>query len=148
HIELSLTELLQRADEEIGHANMDKEAGIGGAEGRLAQAEARHAELCARLERRRADLGRQRSLSLQGVERIATVLVLPHPEREAPEVRNLRADAETEMEAMRVVIAHEEALGRQVFDVHEKNLGYDVTSLDLQSGELRLIEVKGLAAPT
>ena len=31
---------------------------------------------------------------------------------------------------------------------HEKNLGYDVTSLDLQSGELRLIEVKGLAAPT
>ena len=28
------------------------------------------------------------------------------------------------------------------------NLGYDVTSLDLQSGELRLIEVKGLAGPT
>ena len=27
----------------------------------------------------------------------------------------------------------------------EKNLGYDVTSLDLDSGELRLIEVKGLA---
>ena len=28
----------------------------------------------------------------------------------------------------------------------EKNLGYDVTSLDLASGDLRLIEVKGLAA--
>ena len=28
----------------------------------------------------------------------------------------------------------------QVFDVHEQNLGYDVTSLDLSSGELRLIE--------
>ena len=27
-------------------------------------------------------------------------------------------------------------------------LGYDVTSLDLQSGELKLIEVKGLAAET
>jgi len=30
-------------------------------------------------------------------------------------------------------------------DVHEKNLGYDLTSLDTESGELRLIEVKGLA---
>jgi len=33
-----------------------------------------------------------------------------------------------------------------VYDVHEKNLGYDLTSLDLNSGELRLIEVKGLGA--
>jgi hypothetical protein len=35
-----------------------------------------------------------------------------------------------------------------VYDVHEKNLGYDITSLDLNSGELRLIEVKGIGAPT
>ena len=41
---------------------------------------------------------------------------------------------------------YEEAQGRQVYDVHEKNLGYDITSLDLSSGELRLIEVKGLSA--
>ena len=38
--------------------------------------------------------------------------------------------------------------GREVYDVHEKNLGYDITSLDLNSGELRLIEVKGLGAQT
>lgn len=49
---------------------------------------------------------------------------------------------------MQVVIEHERALGRQVFDVHEKDLGYDVTSLDLNSGELRLIEVKGIGAVT
>lgn len=30
----------------------------------------------------------------------------------------------------------------------EENLGYDVTSLDLESGDPRLIEVKGLAAQT
>ena len=47
---------------------------------------------------------------------------------------------------MRVVMEHERAQGRQVYDVSEKNLGYDVTSLDLASGELRLIEVKGLGA--
>ena len=49
---------------------------------------------------------------------------------------------------MRVVMEHEESLGRQVYDVSAKNLGYDVTSLDLASGELRLIEVKGLGAAT
>ncbi len=42
HVELSLTELLQKADEEIGRAASDQGPG---AEGRLAQAEARHAEL-------------------------------------------------------------------------------------------------------
>ena len=47
---------------------------------------------------------------------------------------------------MRVVMEYETAQGHKVEDVHEKNLGYDVTSLDRQSGELRLIEVKGLAA--
>jgi hypothetical protein len=45
---------------------------------------------------------------------------------------------------MRVVMEHERAQGRQVYDVSERNLGYDITSLDLASGELRLIEVKGI----
>jgi superfamily II DNA or RNA helicase len=146
HVELSLTELLQRADDEIGRANLAIERGEQGAEGRLAQAEARHAELLARRERRRADLERQRALTLQAVERIASALVLPHPESEAPEVRRLKPNFETEATAMRVVMEHERAQRRQVYDVSEKNLGYDVTSLDLASGELRLIEVKGLGA--
>jgi len=148
HVELSLTELLQRADEEIGRAAADVDAKRTGAEGRLAQAETRHAELLNRRERRRIELEQQKSLSLQSVERIASARVLPHPEREAPEVRNLRPNPETEATAMRLVLEYETAHGRQVFDVHEKNLGYDVTSLDVNSGELRLIEVKGLANPT
>ena len=148
HVELSLTELLMRADTEVGHATEAKEEGITGAEGRLAQAETRYDELYARRERRRADLNRERSVSLQGVERLTTVLALPHPERESPGIGNLHPNAETEMTAMRVVMDHETARGCQVYDVHEQNLGYDVTSLDLKSGELRLIEVKGLAAAT
>ncbi|WP_460036213.1 helicase-related protein [Methylothermus subterraneus] len=148
HVELSLTELLQRADEEIGRAAAEVEQRIAGAEGRLAQAEARHAELHQRRERRRKELEQQRSLTLQGVERLASVLVLPHPEREAPEVRRLQPNPETEAIAMQVAMKYERAQGRQVFDVHEKNLGYDLTSLDLNSGELRLIEVKGLAEAT
>jgi len=148
HVELSLTELLQRADEEIGRAAFDVDQKLLGAEGRLAQAETRHAELLARRDRRRIDLERQRALTLQAVERLTSILVLPHPEREAAEVKRLKPNFETEAAAMRLVMEHESALGRQVFDVSAKNLGYDITSLDLASGELRLIEVKGLGAST
>ena len=148
HVELSLTELLQRADEEIGRAASDVEQKLPGAEGRLAQAETRHSELLVRRDRRRTDLERQRALTLQGVIRLASVLILPHPEREAPEVRRLKPNFETEAAAMQFVMDHEKAQGRQVFDVSAKNLGYDITSLDLASGELRLIEVKGLGAST
>jgi len=90
-------------------------------------------------------LDQERSITLQAVERITSVLVLPHPERESPEMRRLQPTPETEAIAMRVVVEYERSQGRQIYDVHEKNLGYDLTSLDLNSGELRLIEVKGLA---
>ena len=148
HIELSLTELLQKADEEIGRAATEVEQKVPGAAGRLAQAETRHAELSARREKRRQELERERSLSLQAVERFTSVLVIPHPEREAPEVRKLRPDFETEAIAMSFVMEYEKAQGHQVYDVHEKNLGYDITSLDVNSGELRLIEVKGIGRTT
>ena len=148
HVDLSLTDLLQRADLEIGKAQEALERGEQGAEGRLAMAEARHAELLERRERRRKELERQRALSLQNIERVTSVLVLPHPDRGAPEVRRLRPNPETEAVAMRVVMEHERAQGRQVYDVSDRNLGYDITSLDLNSGELRLIEVKGLAGST
>lgn len=148
HVEMSLTELLLRADEEIGKANEEKEKGIQGADGRLAQAENRHAELMARRERRRRELDQQKSLTLQAVECMASVLVLPHPEREAPDVRFMKPNFETEAAAMQIVMDYEKRQSRKAHDVHDKNLGYDITSLDLNTGELRLIEVKGLAAVT
>ena len=148
HINLSLTELLQKVDEEIGKAAAEVENKVTGAEGRLAQAENRHAELMARREKRRQELEQQRALTLQSVERMTSILVLPHPERSQPEVRRLQPDPEVEATAMQIVIEHERSRGCQVYDIHEKNLGYDITSLDLNSGELRLIEVKGIGAAT
>ena len=71
-------------------------------------------------------------------------LVLPHPDRETPEARRLRPNPETEAIAMRVAMEHERTQGRQVCDVHDLDLGYDIFSLDLRSGELRLIEIKGI----
>ena len=49
---------------------------------------------------------------------------------------------------MRVAMEYEQSHSQQVYDVHDKNLGYDLTSLDLHSGELRLIEVKGIGEAT
>ena len=62
------------------------------------------------------------------------------------DLKTLHNDPETEAIAMRVAMEYERAQGRVVTDVHEKDLGYDFTSLDTQSGELRLIEVKGIGA--
>ncbi len=145
HVELALTEVLQRTDNEIGRAHEDTEKGVPGSKGRLAQAEARHAEVTARRDRRRGELEKQAAITLQGVERLASALILPHPERGASEVRRHRPLPETEMTAMRVVIEHEEKRGCVVNDVHKMNVGYDITSVDPRSGELRLIEIKGLA---
>ena len=147
HVKLSLTEVLERTDNEIGRAQEEQNEGVPGAAGRLAMAEARHDEVRARRDRRQDELGRQRAITLQGVERLASALILPHPERASPEVRRLQPHPETEMTAMRVVTEHEESCGRHVTDVHKQNLGYDLTTLDPVSGELRLIEVKGLAGP-
>ena len=55
--------------------------------GRQSNAANGHAELLARRERRRWELQQQRFLTPQAVERTASVLVLPHPYPEAPEVR-------------------------------------------------------------
>ena len=148
HVELSLTEVLRRTDLEVGKAMEDMGNQVQGAEGRLAQAQNRHGTALDRRERRRRELEQQQALTLQRVERLTTALVIPHPNRNDPEVKNLKPSAETELTAMRVVMEHERAQERQVEDISEKDLGYDVKSLDLKTGDLRLIEVKGLAAET
>ena len=146
HVELSLTEVLRRTDHEVGRGLEDIANQVQGAEGRLVQAQNRHSAALDRRERRRRELEQQQALTLQGVERLTTALVIPHPDRNDPEVRNLKSSRETELTAMQVVMKHEKAQRRQVEDVSKKDLGYDVTSLDLKTGDLRLIEVKGLAA--
>ncbi len=148
HIEMSLTELIAKEDDLIGRLSEQVDRSVEGAAGNLKQAEDRHSQLLHRRDLRRQELERQRALTLQSVERITSIIVLPHPERDQPGIANLRPDPETEAIAMQVVMDHERQKGRHVEDVHEQNLGYDITSLDTHSGELRLIEVKGIAGST
>lgn len=93
------------------------------------------------------ELDRLRALTAQSVERIATALVLPHPERESPAMQAFKVDPDVRSIAMQVVTNHERAAGRQV-DETDGCTGFDLATLDLDSGELRLIAVKGLAEAT
>ncbi|VTS00981.1 helicase : Superfamily II DNA/RNA helicases, SNF2 family OS=Chthonomonas calidirosea (strain DSM 23976 / ICMP 18418 / T49) GN=CCALI_00446 PE=4 SV=1: DUF3883 [Gemmata massiliana] len=61
-------------------------------------------------------------------------------------MKNLKVNPETEKRAMDAVMAFEIAHERVPEDVSLQNLGYDISSLHLASGELRLIEVKGIGA--
>lgn len=147
HIEVSLTELISKEDEKLGRYNEDKENGVEGAAGLVAMTVARMKELEDRRDRRKVELARQRELTLQAIERITSVLVLPHPNRNHPEVRHLRRDEEVEVIAMAFVMEFERKEGRTPEDVSALNLGYDIRSIDMRrGGELRLIEVKGLSA--
>ena len=146
HIETSLTELISKEDEKLGRYLEEKSRGVEGAAGLEAQTLARMKELEDRREKRRVELVRQRELTLQGVDRIASALILPHPDRNHPEIRHLRQDKEVEAIAMTQAMDFERNAGRVPEDVSEKDLGYDIRSIDTRSGELRLIEVKGLSA--
>jgi hypothetical protein len=96
--------------------------------------------------RRGEELDRLRALTVQSVERITTALVLPHPERESPEMQEFKPDPSIRSIAMQVVTEYERAAGRRLDPAHG-SLGYDLASLG-RSSELRLIAVKGLAEAT
>jgi superfamily II DNA or RNA helicase len=141
-------ELIAKRDAVLAKHLMAQERGDTTAIG-LAELEAQKLqELQRRRDLRLNELARQRSLSLQGVERIGLALVLPHPERHEPTTAHLKTDRETERKAIASVIAHEKARGCTVEDVQEQNLGFDLRSLHPLTGELRLIEVKGIGAAT
>ena len=146
HVETSLKQLISIEDERVGRASLQREAGVDGAAGLEAQALARMAELEARRDRRRSELAKQRELTLQAVERLTSVLILPHPERSHPDIQHLHQDKEVEAIAMVQAMEYERVAGRTPEDVSALNLGYDIRSIHSGSGELRLIEVKGLGS--
>ncbi len=148
HVSLCFEELIRKRDEILGRHILARDQGDPAAEGLIEIESQKLLELQQRRDRRLQEIIRQRALSLQGIERLAVALVLPHPERKSPEISNLVCDRETEARAMAAVTVYEERRGCKVTDVHEQNLGYDLRSLHLDTGELRLIEVKGIGGHT
>ncbi|MBW1947077.1 MAG: DUF3883 domain-containing protein [Deltaproteobacteria bacterium] len=148
HVCLCFEELIQKRNDILSRHLLAKDQGDPAAEGLINIESEKLMALIRRRDQRLQEISQQRALSLQGVERLGVGLVLPHPERNQPEVSHMVPDPETEAIAMAAVMAHEEARGCKVEDVHHLNWGYDVRSLHPDTGELRLIEVKGLKGAT
>ena len=78
-------------------------------------------------------------------------MVLPHPERQTPQIAPMVRDEEVEKLAVKIATEHEEARGFVVESVESENRGFDLISRRPHPEdpktfvEVRFIEVKGRA---
>jgi hypothetical protein len=83
------------------------------------------------------------------IQHVGRAWVLPHPERNSPQIREMVTDPEIERIAVQHVIAHEAAQGRVCESVEADNRGFDLISRKLHPEDpktaidVRFIEVKG-----
>ncbi len=135
---------------------LKERAGKAGGRLNAAQAAVRANELADRLERRLAELQREREISALPPAVRGGALVVPGgllrrlQGEQAPKIAGLAeasAEARSEIErlAMEAVFAAEKQLGFEARDVSAERIGYDIESRDPKSGRLRFIEVKGRA---
>jgi len=154
HIEISLNELINRQNLRMAELLESQQAGDASPllAANIKTTEDRLFELNARLEGRREELRQERHCTITDIHHLGRAWVLPHPERQTPNVKSFIRDDEIEKIAVQAVIAHEEARGWQVISVEQENRGFDLISRrlhpeDLQTAiEVRFIEVKGRSA--
>lgn len=153
HVELSLNVLIDRQQNRI--ADLESQQ-AGGDTAPLIAANLkttydRLEELTNRLERREMELAQERQCTIGDIGFIGSSWVLPHPERERPDIAPMVRDEEIERIAVDAVMAHERAQGREVESVESQNKGFDLISRlphpeDLKTAmNVRFIEVKGRA---
>jgi hypothetical protein len=153
HVEISLNTLINRQNLVLADLVNRRIEGqnVPGLEGNVAQAESHLDELNARLESRRRDLDMERYCMLADLSHLGRALVLPHPERTAPEVAPMVRDPEVERIAVEVAMRHERERGWEVVSVESENRGFDLISRRMHPDdpatavEVRFIEVKGRA---
>jgi len=153
HMEISLNELINRQNLRI--AELYEQQAVGDSNSPVAanikQTEDRLDELNGRLERRRAELEKERHCTISDIRRLGIAWVLPHPERNTPAMAPFVRDDEIEHVAVEAVIAYEKARGWEVTSVETENRGFDLISRrphpeDQRTAiEVRFIEVKGRA---
>ncbi len=153
HLEISLNAIIDKVQIQYAELLGQKESGSteSGLDGRLKQFEDRLDELNNRLEGRRKELQQERQCTIGDIEHIGRAWVLPHPERQSPELASMVRDEEIERVAVQAVIAFENARGWQVESVEAENRGFDLISRRPHPEdpktcvEVRFIEVKGRA---
>ncbi|MFO7782072.1 MAG: SNF2-related protein [Spirochaetia bacterium] len=154
-VEKTRREVKQRLTQEIAYwdhraATLREEERAGKVNAKINSKKAaeRVDELERRLKRRLDELDAQRNLSPQPPNVIGAALVVPArmiaAEEPAEEFTSLGLDKDAvEAAAMSAVMQTERELGHEPRDVSEQNAGWDIESRDGNSGNLRLIEVKG-----
>lgn len=153
HVEISLKALLHKENLNLADLFERRQNGqtIQGIEGRIAMSEHHLDDLNNRLESRRRELEMERHATIADLFHIGRAAVIPHPERNAPELAPMVRDDEVEKRAIEVAIQYEEARGWVVEDVQKDNRGFDLISRRPHPEdpktfvEVRFIEVKGRA---
>jgi predicted GIY-YIG superfamily endonuclease len=129
HLKISLNELIHRQNLRMAEIH---ESGQFGDETLMAanmkKVEDKLDELNGRLEQRTEELRREAECMIGDIQHVGRAWVLPHPERNSPQIREMVTDPEIERIAVQHVIAHETAQGRVVESVEADNRGFDLIS--------------------
>jgi hypothetical protein len=151
HLELSLNELINKQNLKLSEYIQQQQDGETNQylPSNISQTENRILELTNRLEHRKSDLAKERQCTISSTQHLGTAWVLPHPDREQPEIKGMVSDAEIEKIAIQKAIEHEQALGYEVQSVESENRGFDLISRKphpedpLTAIDVKFIEVKG-----
>lgn len=150
HMQISLETLIDRVQRQYNDLSEQpiKDTGI---EGRMKILEDRLYELNNRLDKRTAELERERECTIGEVTHIGRAWVLPHPERDMPAIAPMVRDDEIERIAVAEAARYEQERGWKVESVEADDRGYDLISRRFAENdpttalETRFIEVKGRA---
>jgi len=142
HIRISLNELINRQNLILANLVERQQKGEE-LSGLISQAESRLDELNGRLERRLAELEKERQMTIGDITHLGRAWVLPHPER--TQFSRMVRDDEIEGIAMDKAMEHERSRGWQPEDVSKEDRGFDILSKNPVSRDVRFIEVKGRA---
>jgi len=154
HIEISLKTIIDKENCKLVELLEQKESGSteAGLDGRIKQVDDRLSELNHRLESRLAELEQEQTCTIADIRHYGRAWVLPHPERNSPQLAEMVSNEEIERIAVAEVIKYEESRGWKVESVERENRGFDLISRlphpeDSQTAkDVRFIEVKGRSA--
>lgn len=149
-----LTKEINYWDQRAADLRLQEQAGKVNAKLNSSKAQQRADDLAARLEKRLYELKQERKLSPLPPVVVGGALVVPigamqrlQAKRDATPPKFARETQRVEqlaMEAvMKAVMKTETDLGYQPRDVSDQNCGYDIESLNPETGHLRFLEVKG-----
>jgi superfamily II DNA or RNA helicase len=153
HVQISLNELINHESIRFAelHEKILKGDSSQGTKQSFNNSEERLETLNYRLEKRLLELEMEINCTISDIQHIGSAWVVPHPEKETPEIRKMVRDDVVEKTAVEFVTKFEENRGWIVKSVESDDKGFDLISRhphpeDPQTAiDVRFIEVKGRA---